>query len=117
MWDIVKNPKKQGLIILILVLGYWSWGLFIHETDVPIEVRVESYEIPDTTITMERSVPELMERRSEPNDDYEYRIMFWDMILGHLSSILGSIAALLTPLITVYLNKKGYFNPSENPQS
>lgn len=144
MWDLFKNPKKQALIVVLLVGSYWSWE-FLHKDHSEYEEMVVAEEMvitkpdslhvePDSLSerqreehqshqdTLDKYFPELTYSFIEiPEDDnsqiiqtMELRIQLWDMILGHLTSILGSFAALLTPFITVYLNKKGYLNPSEN---
>lgn len=129
MLDILKNPKKQIGIIVILLIGYWTLDITILDEHIPIkqetvqdslvvESHPESLESREQQTEMSRPPDSSKKSDSSSIDtDYELKIQFWDMIFGHLASILGSLAALLSPLITVYLNKKGYFNPSENQEN
>lgn len=135
MYDILKNPKKQVTVIFILIVGYWGYHLGIDQSDVPVEIIVEhTSEMSADTLQYESRrefeqqvdsapPPESSELKVVPDEDiserpinrdviteYEMRIRFWDMIFGHLASILGSLVALLAPLITVWLNKKGYLS-------
>lgn len=144
MKDLLKNPKKQIVLIIVLLVGYWSYDIVFDEKHIPMSIdSVEEVtdELQDTVVV--ETIPEAVQRQMEPiestppevevereepkptvqsrenetqsiTQEYEYKIQFWNMIFGHLASILGSLASLLIPLVTVYLNKKGYFNPAEN---
>lgn len=144
MWNVFREPKKQLLIISIIIVLYWSWELFyidLSEYRELIPTQLEMVETPppiseerssegksttvDTVLTFDESLEEHFPDRSRPHvkEDsttvvtMELRLQFWDMILGHLASIITSLVALLTPLITVFLNHKGYFkNPSKNDE-
>lgn len=135
MKDILKNPKKQITIILVLILGYWTYDIMFSKKHIPVTTHTEqTEEVQEDTVIVER-IPEVLQRQSEMNapptdnskrestnnsvdieKEYQLKIQFWDMVFNHLKSIVGTIAALLSPLVTVYLNKKGYFESSIEPK-
>lgn len=139
MWDIVKNPKKQLFAIAIAVACYWSYEVFITSHEIPVQVveveqrvqeplvfQEEHYEMRIDTIEVDSdSLDQEPQVETRTRDEETYTVerhlealppnyIFWEMVLGHVASMLGSLVALLTPLITVFLNKKGYFKQEDS---
>lgn len=118
MKDFLYNAKKQFILILTLLLLYWGWEIFIkdhghYEVEYSkVEVRPEAEKMIDADSVIVE-LPSLQDTLITEEDAtisrveiLEKRLEFWDMILGHLSSILTSLAALLVPVITYFNTRR-----------
>lgn len=91
---ILHSPLKQFLIALVLVMGYWIIHIYSYQE----VAQIEQYEKGVDTTSVYIPPP--------PNEiEIITTLDWWDMILGHVGSILGSLAALIAPIFT-YLNER-----------
>jgi hypothetical protein len=87
---LLHSPLKQFLVIIPLIVMYWSYHVYMEHSHAPEYFIEERFHKGESEVYVE-----------------EYSSFeFWDMLLGHVSSILVSVSALGVPLITYYKNKK-----------
>lgn len=121
--EYIKQPLTQLLAVIVILIGFWAWLLSgsIDQPEQPIDqpqqiqmkqlpdsidypYTYERFTLPDTIVIVEKESTNSKVENTESSIKDKYD--FWDMVLGHLSSILGSLVALSIPIYRMVTRTK-----------